>query len=406
MREELGNLIKGIPNSRVLYPFCGEGTVDLNCRIKSEPDWLGDTIIRCKKVVLHLEDHQRNIIEGWFEVYRQVYNFTLKCIKGKEKVSFYDLRKEVKGKFPKGLVNLVKKSKIPANTVDGAINDVVKARKIAISNILVGNIKHFRLRPKKISKKVNTIVLESNAFSDKCDSFCTRALGKKIRSTDIIQGIDKTCRLTWKKGYINPFILHVPEDRPKLIVKNKREMCSLDPGIRTFQTLYDTERYVEIGKRAAKKLEHHLDRIHKNKEHQKEKWYKKLSNRLYDKIKHTIDDLHYKTANFLCRSYKKIFIGDMSTKGIVRTGGNLNGSTKDLTHILSHYTFRMRLIEKAEQYNSEVIVVDEAYTSKTCGGCGKINENLGGAKRFNCSCGINCDRDLNGARNIMIKGLY
>ncbi|ARA71985.1 ISSoc2, transposase [Kaumoebavirus] len=367
---------------------------------------MGDTIIRSKKVVLHLEDNQRNIIEGWFEVYRQVYNFTLKCIKGKDKVSFYGLRKEVKNKFPEGLVKLIKESKIPAHTVDNAIHDVVKARKAAISNILVGNIKYFRLRPKRISKKVNTIVLEASAFSDKYESFCISVLGKKIRSTDILQGIDKDCRLTWRKGYVKPFVLYVPEDRYKVVVKNKREICSLDPGIRTFQTLYDTERYVEIGKGAAKNLEKYLDKIHKGKEHQKERWYKKLSNRLYDKIKHTIDDLHYKTANFLCRNYKKILIGNMSTKGIVRTGGNLNRSTKDLTHILSHYTFRMRLIEKAEQYNSEVIVVDEAYTSKTCGGCGKINENLGGSKIFTCSCGVNCDRDLNGARNIMLKGLY
>ena len=44
----------------------------------------------------------------------------------------------------------------------------------------------------------------------------------------------------------------------------------------------------------------------------------------------------------------------------------------------SHYRFRMRLIAKAREYpHCKVIVVDEAYTSKTCGSCGNIHQRLG-----------------------------
>ena len=48
-------------------------------------------------------------------------------------------------------------------------------------------------------------------------------------------------------------------------------------------------------------------------------------------------------------------------------------------------------------------LVTEEYTSATCGQCGKIHQKLYGKK--NPSCSYKADRDLNGARNIMIKSL-
>ena len=59
---------------------------------------------------------------------------------------------------------------------------------------------------------------------------------------------------------------------------------------------------------------------------------------------------------------------------------------------------------KCEQYNRNLIEVNESYTSKTCGRCGKINEKLGGNKKFKCNeCKLECDRDYNGARNILLR---
>lgn len=92
----------------------------------------------------------------------------------------------------------------------------------------------------------------------------------------------------------------------------------------------------------------------------------------------------------------------MSTKGICQ--GKLNRKVKPFAYALSHYTFNMRLISKAEQYNSKVIIVDESYTSKTCGLCFTRNQTLGASKTFDCkSCPFTWDRDFNGARNIMLK---
>jgi putative transposase len=70
----------------------------------------------------------------------------------------------------------------------------------------------------------------------------------------------------------------------------------------------------------------------------------------------------------------------------------------------AHYRFKQFLISKAEEYSCKVRIVSEAYTSKTCSYCGRI-QNIGSKKLFKCSCGVNVDRDLQGARGIYLRAL-
>ena len=65
------------------------------------------------------------------------------------------------------------------------------------------------------------------------------------------------------------------------------------------------------------------------------------------------------------------------------------------------------LIHKAREYPwCRVVICTEEYTSKTCGFCGYIHKKLGGSKVFCCpQCKTNLDRDINGARNILLRYL-
>jgi len=51
------------------------------------------------------------------------------------------------------------------------------------------------------------------------------------------------------------------------------------------------------------------------------------------------------------------------------------------------------------------VIVNEAYTSKTCNWSGELMPNLGGRKVVTGSDGVSLDRDVNGASGIFLRAL-
>lgn len=130
--------------------------------------------------------------------------------------------------------------------------------------------------------------------------------------------------------------------------------------------------------------------------------------KLRQKIKDLAKDLHYKVAKFLVMNYNEIMLPKFETsKMMTKKGGRrkINNKAARSMACWSHYKFRQRLLMKAEQTTwCKVRIVDEAYTSKTCGHCGNLKMNLGRAKVFRCEeCKVVMDRDVNGARNIYLR---
>jgi putative transposase len=71
---------------------------------------------------------------------------------------------------------------------------------------------------------------------------------------------------------------------------------------------------------------------------------------------------------------------------------------------IGHYTVLEKMKEKSRRYGSKILIVGERYTSKTCGRCGLINRELKGEETYKCNkCGLVIDRDINGARNILLR---
>ena len=127
-----------------------------------------------------------------------------------------------------------------------------------------------------------------------------------------------------------------------------------------------------------------------------------------EKIKNLRDEVHWQTISFLLRNFKNIFIPKLDTKHMVLKGSRkLNKTAVRQMLTWSHGLFIERLVSKSREFRDTYVhIVDECYTSKTCGGCGTMNESLGTSKWFSCnSCGFECERDLNGARNVFIKAV-
>ena len=104
------------------------------------------------------------------------------------------------------------------------------------------------------------------------------------------------------------------------------------------------------------------------------------------------------------RNERHILIGNWSTKQCISRNGNLNKLTKRICSRLSYYQFLQRLKFKCNEYNKDLHIVDEKYTSILCSNCCIENETLGSSKRFTCNnCNLCLDRDINSCRNICIK---
>jgi putative transposase len=132
------------------------------------------------------------------------------------------------------------------------------------------------------------------------------------------------------------------------------------------------------------------------------------------KAKHKVARLHNKIANQrntfiqqitakLVTEYDVIAIEDLNVAGMLKHR-KLAKSISDA----SFTQFYNVLSYKAEWYGKKVVKVDRWFaSSKTCSCCGWKNDNLTLSDRVFCcsSCGLEKDRDLNAAENILQQAL-
>ena len=110
-----------------------------------------------------------------------------------------------------------------------------------------------------------------------------------------------------------------------------------------------------------------------------------------NKLKEKIQGLRNKGANEL-KTYRK--------------QNRLGGKVKFVLNMLSHYKFKQYLIQKADEYDCKIYERTEEYTSKCCTTCGKISEIYDVNRTKTCKyCGYKINRDINGARNILLKNI-
>ena len=84
------------------------------------------------------------------------------------------------------------------------------------------------------------------------------------------------------------------------------------------------------------------------------------------KIKNLVNELHWKTINYLTKNYETVLIGNMSSKNIVSKNGNLNRMTKRIALHLNFYKFQERLKYKCNIRETKYGKIYEWLTSKMC----------------------------------------
>lgn len=347
---------------------------------------------------------QPNIINRWFGIARLYYNKTIHYLQNNEITSFYSLRKIIMGDLNEKH-NYVKD--IPYEIKDGAIKDAHIAMFNAIK-LSKKTKKWVELSYRSKKDLTQSIFLPKNSV--KKNGFYIRLL-KEMKYSEPIKQIDSACRLCYKR-HIGYYLL-VPQKNVQIkkSKENKEEFVSIDPGIRTFATCYSPKYVLEFGNNDIKRIErlhNHVDNMISNSKKVKCKKRQKILKNAYKlrlKIQNLVKELHWKTSKILCKKFKNIFIPIFETQKMVnKSSRKLNNTSSRNLLTMSHYLFRMRLIHQSKKYNSNVYIVNEAYTSKTCSNCGKVNDKLGSSKIFKCKeCKMEMDRDVNGARGIYLR---
>ncbi|KAL6077638.1 Transposase [Balamuthia mandrillaris] len=234
----------------------------------------------------------------------------------------------------------------------------------------------------------------------------------------------RTCTLHKDKRQHFWLCVPIPIQHHERAPDNQGSIVALDPGVRTFLCGYSpTERTVrEFGRndfgriwrlgKHADALQSKIDRSPPSRRKRKLRALLKLRKR----VTNLVDDFHRKTALFLCRRYDHIIIPPFGVKGITATRGRrrrkIGKKTARMLYSWGHYRFRQWLLHKAREWGTKVYIRSEAWTSKTCTWCLHVTHEQKQHNRreriFECGrrdCGIRLDRDINGARNILLRSL-
>jgi putative transposase len=144
---------------------------------------------------------------------------------------------------------------VPLDTREEASRRALFAQKTGFTSIKSGNINKFKLNFR--SKKYNTSVfyiakkalIDGSLFSRRLKNN-KKLISKKDKA--FLKKSDGTFSITKDldgRYYVN---IVIENKEPKL--KPRSNICALDPGVRTFQTLYSQKTIGEFGYNTSKKL--------------------------------------------------------------------------------------------------------------------------------------------------------
>ena len=262
----------------------------------------------------------------------------------------------------------------------------------------------FVMKPIGPNERNKWMIIECGSFQLHYNTFCVSQLGKLKTSTKISRArtsnfIFDTC--------IKRFTLFLPNDIQSKKFTTRNLTCGIDPGIKTFLTVYSENECYEIGHEID--FEKHFNKasvyhsLRKMRHYTKAQYKKKLAKH-NDKLKRKVKDMQFKIAKMLCEKYSVIKIGVLKVQSIMKRK-DISAKDKRKLSTLSHYKFRQILKYQGEKYGCDVQEVNEYMTTKTCSACGHTY-NVGKSRVYECKnrkCKLIADRDINAAKNIRYK---
>ncbi|MFX1559956.1 MAG: RNA-guided endonuclease InsQ/TnpB family protein [Promethearchaeota archaeon] len=197
----------------------------------------------------------------------------------------------------------------------------------------------------------------------------------------------------------------VEEDIPDPTPINGQAV-GVDLGVKTLVTLSDGTVFANprvLGRRIKKlrQLSRSLSRKKKGSKN-REKTKLRLA-RMYLRIFNIRQDTMHKVTTYLAKSHSRIVIEDLCVSGMLK-----NRRLARAIGDVAFYKFRRQLEYKCMWYGSKLVVAPRTFpSSKLCSHCGHRKEELSLSEReYVCEqCGLEIDRDLNAALNLVAVSL-
>jgi putative transposase len=412
-------------------------------------------IVKTRKIKIYFNSKQKQCLERIYGAYRYFYNRAIQYINNynktdmktfylinyndlkskriislqdvENKFSYITMRKHIKDNYPKWMEDI----QIQSHLIDEAFKEASSNYSKCLEKYKKYNIP-FKLKNKTKKDKYQTMNIEKVMFNKNTNTlfpgikvkdvnnksvslFSNLKLFEKIKKYNMSDS-SISCNTRLNEYYLN---LNYRDTFTKNqnILKNKR-VCAIDIGIKVFLSVYSDNHVDMIGSeintrmlKICKEIDIITSRINKKKD---KKFYynsnkrRNMKKALHRKIKYLENiksELHNKCIRYLTTNFGKIIIPPFDTQGMA---GKFNSKLARSLYNLSYYKFESKLKNRCNEYDIDLVIRPEYYTSKTCTKCGCIKHDLKLSDRiYKCkSCGLKIDRDVNASRNILLRNNF
>ena len=256
-------------------------------------------------------------------------------------------------------------------------------------------------------------ISKKNTFETRHISLISSLKNIKFRCSDLylskLQKYKKDIRsATLSKAKSGNYFLSIlikMDDAELKRFENTNKQVGIDLGIKDFVITSDGEVFenkhlFKKKEKQVKRLQKQLSRKIKGSNNRKKAQIRFA--RLFEKITNKkVNYLHYVT-NELLTYFDTIFMEDLNVKGILK-----NHHLAKSIHEIGFYKIKEILVNKAIVNEKKVVFIDRFYpSSKICSVCGYKKRDLKLSDRYwVCPiCGVEHDRDINAAMNILLEG--
>ena len=365
----------------------------------------GDTLIKSRKIRIYPTQQQKILFKQWFGVSRKFYNETLTIYKSGCKEVWNKVYQNISEQYND--CDYIKS--VPYQIKKMAVKDYHKALSInKMKTKKFGKPFEMKFRSKK-NPKQSCYIPKSAIKSSGIYYTIAGKLKMKEKSWFENENIND-CRLVLEFG---KWFIVIPKEVKTTPIDSQDGIVAIDPGIRTFATYFSTEGYFgKLGQKSFErilglnlKMDKLLSEISKERNKNKKSNLKRKVFNIRFKINNLIDELHWKVIKFFTSRFKVIIYPPFNVSEMIKKSKRkLHKKVVRAMNCFRFFDFKERLKIKCDENKVTFIESSESFTSKTNSFTGELIENLGSKERFRFD-NILVDRDINGARNILVRAM-